>query len=140
MHQTKLIFLFPIDVTFLVLFMISTIFYYVLILGLSNFKRWLVAIWMSVGLIEICLTVGEYARTPLQRVPWVQLHPLIFRNGYLHPSIFIKNLIVIIIFDNLWGQTSFSSHICTHGFKILKRALLPVETFPSKLDSISSRI
>jgi len=46
-----------IDVTFLVLFMISTIFYYVLILGLSNFKRWLVAIWMSVGLIEICLTV-----------------------------------------------------------------------------------
>ena len=66
-----------IDVTFLVLFMISTIFYYVLILGLSNFKRWLVAIWMSVGLIEICLTVGKYARAPLEQLPRVQLHPSI---------------------------------------------------------------
>lgn len=46
-----------IDVTFLVLFMISTIFYYVLVTGLSKFKRWMVAIWMVVGLIEICLTI-----------------------------------------------------------------------------------
>jgi len=46
-----------IDVIFLVLFMISTIFYYVLVMGLGNFKRWLVAIWMVVGLIEISMTV-----------------------------------------------------------------------------------
>jgi len=46
-----------IDVIFLVLFMISTIFYYVLVMGLGNFKRWMVAIWMVVGLIEISMTV-----------------------------------------------------------------------------------
>ena len=74
---------------------------------------------------------------------WVQLHPSIFRNAYLHPSILRKTPIVTIIFDNLWVQISFSSHICTHRLKILKRALrftsleyskTPSNTAPSSTD------
>lgn len=46
-----------IDVIFLVLFMLSAIAYYCLVMGLSKFKRWLMGIWMFVGLLEIVFTI-----------------------------------------------------------------------------------
>jgi len=71
--------------------------------------------------IDICINISPRALFRLGQ--WVQLHPSIFRNAYLHPSIIRKTPIVTIIFDNSWVQISFSSHICTHQLKILKRAL-----------------
>jgi len=46
-----------IDVIFLVLFMFSAIFYYILVMGLSKFKRWMVGFWMAMGLVEIFTTI-----------------------------------------------------------------------------------
>jgi len=46
------------------------------------------------------------------------------KNAYLHPWILRQKLTVTIIFDNCWVQFSFSSQVCTHRFKILKRVLL----------------
>ena len=48
-----------IDVIWLVLFMLSAIFYYILVMGLSKFKRWMVGFWMAMGLVEIFTTISK---------------------------------------------------------------------------------